>query len=92
MIFWGVSKIQLTCELVKSLQNKKGQKKLRYPTKRQSFSAFLLGISNLFGPSYFEAALVMSSTEIFRVKQKKVGGKLGHFNFWVESKLSIVEK
>ena len=37
MIFWGVSKIQLTCELVKSLQNKKGQKKIEVPDKKAVF-------------------------------------------------------
>ena len=47
---------------LKLLQNKKGQKNLGYPTKKQSFykqkkTAFLSGTPNLFGPSYFEAAL-----------------------------------
>ena len=37
--------------VLKPLQIKKGQKNLRYPTKKQSFS------SKFFGPSYFEAAL-----------------------------------
>ena len=37
-------------ETLKPLQNKKGQKNLRYLTKKQS--------SNFFGPSYFEMALI----------------------------------
>ena len=49
--------------LLKPFQNKKGQKNLRYPTKSSPFlgkkTAFLSGTSNFFGPSYFEAALVL---------------------------------
>ena len=52
------------------LQNKKGQKNLRYPAKKQSLAkrqffslekdCFFVRYrtSNFFGPSYFEAALV----------------------------------
>ena len=49
---------------LKSSQNKKGQKNLGYPTKKQSFSlekdCFFVRYrtSNFFGPSYFEAPLV----------------------------------
>ena len=46
----------------KAVSKKKGQKNLRYPTKKQSFykekDCFLSGTSNFFGPSYFETALV----------------------------------
>ena len=50
--------------LLKPLQNKKGQNNLGYPRKKQSFpykrTAFFSGTPNFFGPSYFEAALVMN--------------------------------
>ena len=50
--------------LVKPFQNKKGHKNLRYPTKSSPpFHAFLLGTSNFFGPSYFEAALGLTIFE-----------------------------
>ena len=43
-------------------QNKKGQKNLGYPRKKQSFykekDCFFLGYPKFFGPSYFEAALM----------------------------------
>ena len=46
----------------KANQNKKSQKNLGYPTKKQSFykkkTAILSGTPIFFGPSYFEAALV----------------------------------
>ena len=48
---------------LKPFQNKKDQTNLRYPTKKQFFfplkrTAFLSGTSNVFGPSYFEMALI----------------------------------
>ena len=51
---------------LKPLQNKKGQKNLGYPRKKQSFYKekdcfFFSGTPNFFGPSYFEAALVCMS-------------------------------
>ena len=56
-------------KFLKPFQNKKGQKKLRYPTKKQSFSkektAFLSGISIFFGPSYFETTLVFNQFRTF---------------------------
>ena len=49
---------------LKPLQNKKGQKNLGYPWKKQSFfykrTAFFSGTPKFFGPSYFEAALVVA--------------------------------
>ena len=46
---------------LKLLQNKKGQKNLGYPRKKQSFSykrtSFFSGTPNFFDPSYFESAL-----------------------------------
>ena len=49
--------------LLKPVQNKKVQKNLQHPTKKQSFSKekdcfFLSGTSISFGPSYFETALM----------------------------------
>ena len=47
-------------QFLKPLQNKKGQKNLGYPSlfpyKR---TAFFSGTPNFFGPSYFEATLVL---------------------------------
>jgi hypothetical protein len=48
--------------LLKPFQNKKRQKNLRYPTKKQSFSkekdCFFVGYLKFFGPTYFEVALL----------------------------------
>ena len=49
---------------LKPLQNKKGQKNLGYPRKKQSFYKekdcfFFSSTPHFFGPSYFEAALAM---------------------------------
>ena len=45
----------------KPFQNKKCQKDLRYPTKKQTFlrkkTTFLSGTSKFFDPSYFDMAL-----------------------------------
>ena len=50
-------------KILKPFQNKKGQKNLRYPTKKQSFclekDCFFVGYLKFFGPSYFETALLM---------------------------------
>ena len=59
---------------LKPLQNKKGQKYLGYPRKKQSFyketDCFFLGYPKFFGPSYFEAALVTQPwCNVDRVKQ-----------------------
>ena len=48
--------------VLKPLQNKKGQKNLGYPSKKQSFYKkkrllFFSGTPNFFGPCCFEAAL-----------------------------------
>ena len=49
---------------LKPLQNKKGQKNVGYPRKKQSFylekDCFFLGYPTFFGPSYFEVALPKS--------------------------------
>ena len=49
---------------LKPLQNKKGLKDLGYPKKSSLFTykrtAFFSGTPNFLGPSYFEAALVVS--------------------------------
>ena len=64
-----------------------------YPRKKQSFykekDCFFLGYPKFFGPSYFEAALVMGSSWNFPSWKKGsepslVG--LGHFNFQAETK------
>ena len=51
--------------ILKPLQNKKGQKNLGYWEKNSHFSykrtAYFSGTPNFFGPSYFEAALAVSS-------------------------------
>ena len=56
ILLWQVE----ICKL-KLLQNKKGQKHLGYPTKKQSFSltkdCFFVGYPNFFGPCYFEAEI-----------------------------------
>ena len=60
--------------LLKPLQNKKGQKILGYPRKKQSFyeekTAFFSGTPNFFGPSYFEAAL--HQTQLCIVQRRAV--------------------
>ena len=61
----GVVSVQLsfrsTSKEIKPLQNKKGQKNLGYPRKKQSFykekDCFFSGTPKFFGPSYFEVAL-----------------------------------
>ena len=63
------------CYVLKPIQNKKGQKKLGYPRKKQSFykekDCFFSGTPNFFGYSYFEAALVEIS--IFSLDYVTVG-------------------
>ena len=53
--------------IIKPLQNKKGQNNVGYLRKKQFFpykrAAFFSGTPNFFGPSYFEAALVVCNTK-----------------------------
>ena len=49
--------------LLKSFQNKKDQKKLRYPTNKQSFSLETLGTSNHFGKLAIQKVKSLSSSK-----------------------------
>ena len=53
---------------LKPSQNKKGQKNLGYPTKKQSFykekDCFFVGYPKFFGPSYIDLALVTISEDV----------------------------
>ena len=64
-IFPPFQEIKLKCwkhYLIINYQIRRAKKKLRYPRKKQSFckekDCFFLGYPKIFGPSYFETALV----------------------------------
>ena len=73
------------CTEVKSHQNKKGQKNLGYPRKKQSFykekACFFSGTPIFCVPSYFEAALVIQ-----KLKDSIRAGFLGYkiFEFYFQ--------
>ena len=72
--------------LLKLFQNRKDQKNFRYPTKKQSLTAFLSGTSILFGSSYFETALKVVKLELWFLspyKQMAFALKVYSFMFWI---------
>ena len=93
--FWKTEKqINPICELLstwfhrflKPLQNKKGQKNLCCPTKKQASSkekdCFFVGYLKLLGSSYFEAALVQNSSfpRNLQPGYQLIGGSWGELN------------